>query len=67
MDQPSLPSYNINNQRSNSTTGKSSDEEGTVVGDGDHIDFGVPPQERQKENVPPNSRARAGRHLTVQT
>ncbi|KAK5126869.1 hypothetical protein LTR08_004569 [Meristemomyces frigidus] len=53
-----LPSYNVNNQHRNHSHDKSSDEEGTVVGE--HGD------EQQKENVVPQ-RARTFSHLTVQT
>lgn len=56
---PSLPSYNVNNQHRNYSHDKSSDEEGTMVGENS--------EEQQKESVPPHTRARAASHLTVQT
>lgn len=64
MDRPSLPSYNVNNFRSNSVE-KSSDEEGTVVGEGD----GVYERQQHREKMPPlqTGRPRAGSHLTVAT
>ncbi|KAI7281502.1 hypothetical protein KC345_g4108 [Hortaea werneckii] len=57
----SLPSYNVNNRRSISRDGgrKSSDEEGTVVGENGY--------ENHDENVHPTGRARAASHLTVKT
>ena len=59
LELPSLPSYNINNQPRNN----SSDEEGTVIGDGEHVHYAT---QNEKENVPPG-RNRANSHLTVQT
>ncbi|KAK5105806.1 hypothetical protein LTR62_002129 [Meristemomyces frigidus] len=66
IDRPSLPSYNVNYQHRNNSQDKSSDEEGTVVGDGEIDRMNTGPQ---KENLPPlqTGRARAGSHLTVQT
>ncbi|KAK5174354.1 uncharacterized protein LTR77_001434 [Saxophila tyrrhenica] len=57
----SLPSYNVNNHR-NQSRDKSSDEEGTVVGEAEHIHYGP----NENENVAPQ-RARANSHLTVRT
>ncbi|TKA31754.1 hypothetical protein B0A50_01832 [Salinomyces thailandicus] len=59
---PTLPSYNINNRNrsvSQENDRKSSDEEGTVVGDNGY--------DGHNENVPPHGRPRAGSHLTVKT
>ncbi|KAK4545686.1 hypothetical protein LTR36_002640 [Oleoguttula mirabilis] len=58
MERPSLPSYNVNKQQRNYSQDKSSDEEGTMVGENG--------EEQQKEHVAPQ-RARGYSHLTVQT
>ena len=57
---PSLPSYNVNNRQRSSMSQerKSSDEEGTVVGENGY--------DGNQENVHPG-RQRAGSHLTVKT
>ncbi|KAK3115728.1 hypothetical protein LTR53_004649 [Teratosphaeriaceae sp. CCFEE 6253] len=59
IERPSLPSYNVNNQQRSDSTAKSSDEEGTVVGEA----------EQQKENLPPlrTGRPRGNSRLTVGT
>ncbi|KAK3675630.1 hypothetical protein LTR78_004714 [Recurvomyces mirabilis] len=67
MDRPSLPNYNVNRlNRNNSQDNKSSDDDGTVVGDGEQEKANL---EHHKENIPPlhTGRARAGSHLTVAT
>ncbi|KAK3059171.1 hypothetical protein LTR09_000737 [Extremus antarcticus] len=57
----SLPAYNVNSQRNHSHD-KSSDEEGTIVGETEHVHYPT----NEKENVQAQ-RARANSHLTVQT
>ncbi|TKA82595.1 hypothetical protein B0A55_01395 [Friedmanniomyces simplex] len=65
LDRPSLPSYNVNNQPRSDSTEKSSDEEGTVVGEVEH---GNGSTDNQKENVLPRiGRPRGASHLTVAT
>ncbi|KAI6926444.1 hypothetical protein KC355_g16745, partial [Hortaea werneckii] len=62
IERHSLPSYNVNNRRSSiSREGgrKSSDEEGTVVGENAY--------ENHDENVHPSGRPRSASHLTVKT
>ncbi|KAF2769556.1 hypothetical protein EJ03DRAFT_343370 [Teratosphaeria nubilosa] len=59
VERQRLPSYNVNHIQRNASQDKSSDEEGTVVGEHSM-------EEREKENRPPQ-RARSGSHLTVQT
>ncbi|EMC93196.1 hypothetical protein BAUCODRAFT_36865 [Baudoinia panamericana UAMH 10762] len=73
FEHPSLPSYNVNNQQRNASHDKSSDEEGTVVGDFENIPINSEHDKpinapNQKENFPPiTARLRANSHLTVQT
>ncbi|KAK3713463.1 hypothetical protein LTR37_008421 [Vermiconidia calcicola] len=61
VEHPSLPSYNVNNPR-RASRDKSSDEEGTVVGEFDQVHYGP----NGKENAPPQWQ-RANSHLTVDT
>lgn len=62
QEAPSLPSYNVNHQHRNHSQDKSSDEEGTMVGE----EANGHNHEAQKENAP-HQRPRAASYLTVQT
>ncbi|CAK4033435.1 calcium channel [Lecanosticta acicola] len=64
LDRPSLPSYNVNNANRNASHDKSSDEEGTVVGETEDPARNQS-QDHLKENDAPAGRPRAGSHLTV--
>jgi small-conductance mechanosensitive channel len=68
IERPRLPSYNINHQQNrNFSHDKSSDEEGTVVGEQvEEQGVNVGSSTNVNETAQPR-RARAGSHLTVQT